>query len=326
MTLSKNEMQNILNNNIIIKNKEIPSLISKILSKKALSEIIINEDGKVLIEQNSKLCLEKESLSSSEIERFIDFITYINNKSVGFNKPIFDGTLANGIRVNIISKPVSEKGYIITLRTKSIKNVSLNDLLKIGSINQRILTELETAIEDKKNILIAGGTNTGKTTFINSLLKAMPKKEKILILEDTAEIEYSSPYISKLLTVQHQETGLDISLGDLVKTSLRMRPDRIIVGEIRGQEAYHLLHAMNTGHRGTISSIHANSSRDALRRLEVLSILGQKNLDIFIPRTWISNNIDIVVYMKKEGNKRIVKELVKLEGIEGDTYILEKIN
>lgn len=325
MPISKEEINNIFTNNISINKQQIPKIILDILKLKNLSEIIINEDRDIAIESGSKFFILNKKASPQEVEKLIDFISYYNNKSIGFNKPIFDGVLPKGIRVNVISPPVSHKSYIITLRIKNSEKINLDYLLKQNSINESLLEEIKTIIAEKQNILIAGGTSTGKTTFVNALLEILPKNERLVILEDTPEIEFENPFVSKLKTAQHLDAELKIKLGDLVKTSLRMRPDRIIVGEIRGKEAYDLLHAMNTGHKGLISTIHANSARDALRRLEVLSILGQKNLDIFVPRSWIKNNINIIIYMEKIKNKRIIKELVKLEGMEGETYILKKI-
>ena len=188
---------------------------------------------------------------------------------------------------------------------------------------------MKSSLLNKKNIIICGGTGTGKTTLVNILFNSLLDsgvEERIVTIEDTAELNIKLKHVIKLESrFPTPDCPFEVKIRDLVKTALRMRPDRIIVGEVRGEEAYDLLHAINTGHKGTVCTIHANSCRDALRRLETLAILGHPNLSVNVARTWIASNIDLIVHLERQGAIRRVSSLQNLVGAEAENYVLEEI-
>ena len=336
--MNKNNLVNIIlkedfkleNNNTNDYREIFSKKIKNLFLDQEITEIMINGLKNIFIEKNGKITSTDLKISNKEIECFIDFISQINNRDIGYNMPIFDGKLPDNSRCNIVIDPVAKSGPFITIRrhTQAIKY--LEDLLERGSIKEKHLTFLENIIDNKKNIIIAGGTGTGKTTLVNAMVNSLKKlnrkNERIITIEDTLELRISLPHVLNLETKQSTaECPKSINIQELLKTSLRMRPDRIIIGEIRGAEAYDLLHATNTGHKGVISTIHSNSARDALRRLETLAILDKTNLNIDIPRTWISSNINTIIYLEKIKQHIKIAEIKQIEGIENGNYILENV-
>jgi pilus assembly protein CpaF len=214
---------------------------------------------------------------------------------------------------------------MITVRKHSNRIRSFNELVQLGMMKDEHAMLLKKMIDDKMNIIIAGGTGTGKTTLVNVMFNSLltTEPQRIITIEDTAELRIDLPHVISLESrYATPDCPVEIGIRDLVKTALRMRPDRIVIGEVRGEEAYDLLHALNTGHKGTVCTIHANSCRDALRRLETLAVLGHPNLDILVPRSWIASNINVVAYVERVGGDRRLGELKKIEGVEGGNYVL----
>lgn len=289
------------------------------------SEIMINGSGAIYIENNGVVSKTGLVVSEEQIQRFLDVISRSNSRNIDFNHPIFDGRLLGGFRCNVVVPPISLSGVIITVRKHSSKIHTFNELVQRGMMNDEHALLLQQAINNKENIIVAGGTGTGKTTLVNVMFNSLSTNslDRVITIEDTAELKLELPHVISLESrFATPDCPVEIGIRDLVKTALRMRPDRIIIGEVRGEEAYDLLHAINTGHRGTVCTIHANSCRDALRRLETLAILGHANLDVLVPRSWIASNIDMVAYIERVGNKRRLKELKKIEGVEGGNYVL----
>ena len=290
-----------------------------------VSEVMINGKESIYIEKKGELCSTGLIVNDVEIQRFLDKVSHLNSRNIDLNHPIFDGRLPGGYRCNVVAPPISLKGFIITIRKHAGKINSFNELIGLGMMKVEDTNVLKEAIGNKCNIIIAGGTGSGKTTLVNVLFNSvsLPEGHRVITIEDTAELKINIPHIISLESrFATPDCPVEIGIRDLVKTALRMRPDRVVVGEVRGEEAYDLLHALNTGHKGTVCTIHANSCRDALRRLETLAILGHKNLDIMVPRSWIASNIDIVAYVERDGGTRRLRELKKIEGIEGGNYVL----
>ncbi|MCX6113068.1 MAG: ATPase, T2SS/T4P/T4SS family [Proteobacteria bacterium] len=301
-----------------------------VLHENGVTEIMINGIKNIYIEKNGLVCELDFGITELDIHRFIDSVAQYNSRNIDFNHPIFDGKLPGGFRCNIVMQPVSLDGVTITLRKHTHEVDSFAFLLNNHTLDNKIADVLKNAVDEKLNVIIAGGTGTGKTTLVNVLLNSLSGSkninQRIITIEDTAELKLKLPHVIRLESrYSTPDCPYEVSIRDLVKTALRMRPDRIIIGEVRGEEAYDLLHAVNTGHRGSICTIHANSCRDALRRFETLAILGHPNLDISIPRSWIASNINLLVHIARVENLRKVVEIKRIEGVECGNYILHDL-
>lgn len=292
-----------------------------------ITDLMINGLESVYIEKKGLVSRIETVLSEPELCRLIDSIAQYNSKSIDVNHPVFDGKMYGGIRCNVVMPPVSIDGITITLRKHVNEIDSIAVLIKNGMLNDTTAKILKDAMSKKLNIIISGGTGTGKTTLINVLLNGLQDNtQRIITIEDTAELRLKMPHVVRLESRRSTpDCPYEVSIRDLVKTALRMRPDRIVIGEIRGEEAYDLLHAVNTGHRGCLCSIHANSCRDVLRRFETLAILGHSNLDISVPRSWIASNIHLLVHVSKVDGLRKIVELKSIEGVECGNYILHDL-
>ena len=304
--------------------------LREVLRERGVTEIMINGIRNIYIEKNGLIHELDFGVTEIDMHRFIDSVAQYNSRNIDFNHPVFDGKLPGGFRCNIVMQPVSLDGVAITLRKHTQEIDSFDVLLNNQMMDVKTADILKRAVDEKLNMIIAGGTGTGKTTLVNVLLNSLgdPKNisQRIITIEDTAELKLKLPHVIRLES-RHStpDCPYEVSIRDLVKTALRMRPDRIIIGEVRGEEAYDLLHAVNTGHKGSICTIHANSCRDALRRFETLAILGHPNLDISIPRSWIASNIDLLVNIVRVEELRKVIEIKRIEGVECGNYILHDL-
>ncbi len=303
--------------------------VFELVGSHEFSELMLNSNEGVYLEKNGSLDKLDLKLNLKDVYRFIDEVSQFNSRNIDFSHPIFDGKLPGGYRCNIVLPPVSLKGPLITLRRHIQRMDSFSALVEAGMLSQGLSELLVKAITEKRNIIVAGGTGTGKTTLVNVLFNSLAfnrVNERVITIEDTAELNIKLDHVLKLESrFPTPDCPFEISIRDLVKTALRMRPDRIVVGEVRGEEAYDLLHAVNTGHKGTVCTIHANSCRDALRRLETLAILGHQNLDVSVPRTWIASNIDIVVFIERIAELRKISQVQRIIGAEAGNYVLEDL-
>lgn len=304
-------------------NDELRSLFND----EEITDLMINGLDSVYIEKNGIVNRVDIGLSEPELCRLIDSMAQYNSRSIDVNHPVFDGKMHGGIRCNVVMPPVSIDGITITLRKHINQIDSIDVLIKNGMLDVTTAKILKESVSKRSNIIISGGTGTGKTTLINVLLNGLQDHtQRIITIEDTAELRLTMPHVIRLEARRSTpDCPYEVSIRDLVKTALRMRPDRIVIGEIRGEEAYDLLHAVNTGHRGCLCSIHANSCRDVLRRFETLAILGHSNLDISVPRNWIASNIHMLVHVSKVEGLRKVVELKSIEGVECGNYILHDL-
>jgi pilus assembly protein CpaF len=304
----------------------LPLNLRKIFLNESVTEVMINDTESIFIEERGLIRKLDFVLKKSDIQKIVDYLSQKNSRNIDYNHPIFDGKITGGIRCNVLIEPVSTKGVVLTFR-KHMKGISdLDVLIKKKMFSKSVKEIMLEALKNKKNILISGGTGSGKTTLLNALLNNLDKNERIITIEDTVELNLNSDHLISLeARIKTPDCPLVVTIRDLVKASLRMRPDRLIVGEVRGEEAYDFLHAMNTGHKGTFSTIHANSARDALRRLETLSILNHPNLNISIPRNWISSNINVIIHLEKVDGVRTLTELKEIEGFEFENYVLRDL-
>ncbi|MDF2558066.1 MAG: putative secretion ATPase [Bacillales bacterium] len=303
-------------------------LLDEILKDKEITEIMINGPDAIFVEKNGKL--EKLDLSFESIQNLEDTIQKVVGRSgreVNLSQPIVDTRLPNGSRVNVVLPPIALNGPVMTVRKFSDTPMTFSQLIKYGSITEEIADFLEKIVKAKYNIFISGGTGSGKTTFLNALSNFIPKDERIITIEDSAELQITElKNLVRLETRNENSSGTGkVTIRDLIKSSLRMRPERIIVGEVRGEEAIDMLQAMNTGHDGSISTGHANSSKDMLSRLETMVLMGMEGLPIEAVRQQIASAIDIIIHLSRLRDKsRKALEITEI-GISDGKYVLNKL-
>lgn len=277
-------------------------LLDSILSDDSITEVMINGPDNIFIEQNGVgRRLEKTFESERRLEDVIQRIVGLAGREVNQAHPIVDTRLPDGSRVNVVLPPISLVGPVVTIRKFSKEPMTVEKLIHYGSFTREIADFLEQLVLAKYNIFIAGGTGSGKTTFLNALSNFIPHTERIITIEDSAELQIEN--IDNLVSLETRNANSAgagaISIRDLIKSSLRMRPDRIIVGEVRGAEALDMLQAMNTGHDGSLSTGHANSTADMLSRLETMVLQGAEGLPLLAVRQQIASAVDIIIHLSR---------------------------
>ncbi len=294
-------------------------VLQELVDDTDVTEIMINGAEHIFIEKKGKLSrLEQKFESKEKLEDVIQQIVAVCNRVVNEASPIVDARLENGARVNVVLSPVALNGPIVTIRRFPDKPITMEDLVSFGSISEEVCKWLRKLVEAKYNIFISGGTGSGKTTFLNALSNYIPQEERIITIEDSAELQILNiPNIVRMETRNANVEGCrEITIRDLIKTSLRMRPDRIIVGEVRGGEAFDMMQCLNTGHDGSMSTGHANSSKDMMSRLENMILMGME-LPLNAIRQQIASGIDILVHLGRLRDKsRKVLEIVEVLGFE----------
>lgn len=303
-------------------------ILQELIDDDDITEIMVNGTEGIFIEKSGRLFRWDKSFESKEkLEDIIQQIVAKCNRAVNEASPIADARLENGARVNIVLSPVALNGPVITIRRFPSRPISMEDLLRFESITQEAADDLQRLVAAGYNILISGGTGSGKTTFLNVMSGFIPKSERIITIEDSAELQLQdTPNLVRLETRSSSEEGVrEISIRDLIKASLRMRPDRIVVGEVRGGEAIDMLQALNTGHDGSLSTAHANSARDLLSRLETMALMGME-LPLAAIRRQISSGVDIIVHLGRLRDKsRRVLEIVEILGYEEGEIVTKPI-
>ena len=301
-------------------------VLQELIDDVHITEIMINGPDCIFIEKDGKLFRSDLRFDSTEkLQNVIQQIVADCNRVVNEASPIVDARLRNGARVNVVLDPVALNGPIVTIRRFPDKPIMMEDLISYGSITTEVSDWLGRLVRAKYNIFISGGTGSGKTTFLNALSYYIPKEERIITIEDSAELQIRDiPNIVRMETRNANVEGCrEITIRDLIKTSLRMRPDRIIVGEVRGGEAFDMMQCLNTGHDGSMSTGHANSSKDMLSRLENMILMGME-IPLTAIRQQIASGIDIIVHLGRlrDGSRKIL-EIVEVLGFEGDSIILK---
>ncbi len=295
-------------------------LIDDLAPKEGITEIVINSDQSVFVERKGKFIHLKVILESEDIIKFINDIVLFNRKERRSDLPILDGNLPDGSRINIVTPPYAHGGPVITIRKYLPFINTLDDSKELFNLDDKWVDFFKAIIRSKCNVIVSGGTSSGKTTFLNLLLQEIAIDERIIIIEDTIELDCSLPNVVRLKSEGNpRDDDQIVSTRDLVKNSLRMRPDRIIVGEVRGGEAFDLLQVMNTGHDGSMSSIHANSPSECVKRLETLYMLAGVDLPYHVVRSQIVSAVDFIIHLKqgRDGN-RDVESIAEVTGIEKD--------
>ncbi len=290
-------------------------VLQELLEDEAITEILVNGPKQIYYEKNGKFYEHPYHFSSEEkLQDVVQQIVGRHNRVVNLTSPIVDTRLEDGSRVNIVLMPIAIDGSAISIRKFSRNPLDMQALLSLGTLNEEVSEFLKQIVVARYNIFISGGTSSGKTTFLNALSAFIPTNERVITIEDSAELQLQqTPNLVRLETRNSNQEGVKaITARELIHTALRMRPDRIIVGECRGEETLDMLQAMNTGHDGSLSTGHGNSIRDMLSRLEMMVLMGN-DLPLLAIRQQIAMGIDIMIHLERSSDhKRRIKEIAEL--------------
>ena len=298
-----------------------------IISDPEVTEVMINGYKDIFVEKDGTLLkIDSQFESRRELEIIITKFVSRAGRAVNESEPIVDFRLEDGSRVNVVMPPIALNGPIVTMRKFSKEPMTVEKLIAYGSITPEVAEILRLLVVAKYNIFVSGGTGSGKTTFLNALSNFIPKDERIITIEDSAELQIKN--IDNLVRLETRNAGADgksaITIRDLIKSALRMRPERIVVGEVRGAEALDMLQAMNTGHDGSLSTGHANSTFDILSRLETMVLQGAEGLPLEAIRQQIASAVDIIIHLSRLRDKsRRTMEIVEVVGYDGKTRQIE---
>ena len=298
------------------------------LKDNEVTEIMVNNPSTIYIEKFGKLYpTTKTFLDEAHLLRVIDKIVGKIGRRVDEAAPYVDARLPDGSRVNVIVHPLALNGPILTIRKFAADPFTIDDLVEMGTCTQKVADFLDACVRGRLNIISSGGTGTGKTTTLNVLSSFIPDDERIVTIEDAAELQLHQKHVLRLESRPPNIEGKgEVTIRDLVRNALRMRPDRIIVGEVRGGEALDMLQAMNTGHDGSISTVHANAPRDVLSRLETMVLMSGLDLPIRAIREQVSSAINLIVHLNrlKDGTRRFIS-ITEVQGMEGDIITLQDL-
>lgn len=342
------EIQELIDEMLIRESKEMPMTLSErrqlrkelfyairkldvlqdLVDDPHVTEIMINGPNCIFVERDGRLYRSDLYFESQEkLQNVIQQIVADCNRVVNEASPIVDARLRNGARVNVVLSPVALNGPIVTIRRFPDKPIMMEDLISYGSVTAEVCEWLGRLVRAKYNIFISGGTGSGKTTFLNALSGYIPEDERIITIEDSAELQIRGiPNLVRMETRNANVEGCrEITIRDLIKTSLRMRPDRIIVGEVRGGEAFDMMQCLNTGHDGSMSTGHANSSKDMLSRLENMILMGME-IPLTAIRQQIASGIDIIIHLGRlRDSSRKVLEIVEIQDYVDDHIVLKPL-
>jgi pilus assembly protein CpaF len=291
----------------------------------AVSEIMVNGPNQIFVEKNGKLILTDGKYDSElQLRMAINHIINPFGRYVNYKHPMVDAHLKDGSRINAIIPPVAQQGSCISIRRFLKDKLAIQDLIDKGSITQAMADFVQVCVKARLNVVVAGNTSSGKTTFLNILARAIPDDERIVTIEDSVELQMMQTHKVSLEARPPDYKGDgQVTIRDLVKNSLRMRPDRIIVGEIRGGETLDMLQAMNTGHDGSMTTVHANSPRDTLSRLETMTLMAGFELPVVAIRKQIAAAIDLIVYLTRfpDGTRKVT-QISEVNGMESEVITL----
>jgi pilus assembly protein CpaF len=302
--------------------------IQPLLNDPEITEVMVNGPKSVYIEKKGQLVKSSVAFDDdNHVLQIIDRIILPLGRHVDPDSPTVDARLPDGSRVNAVVRPVAIDGPSLTIRKFSKERLGISNLIDFGSITEKMGEFLRACVLAHLNIIISGGTGSGKTTLLNILSGFIPEEERIVTIEDAAELQLQQDHIVRMETKPANVDGSgSVTIRDLVRNSLRMRPDRIVVGEVRGGEALDMLQAMNTGHDGSLTTVHANSPRDALARLETLVLMAGMELPLKVVRQQIASAVDLIVQQTrlKDGSRKVTA-ITEVAGMEGDTVVLTDV-
>lgn len=303
------------------------NLINDLNKKTGITEILINGPRHVFVERAGQFIQLNANLPASDISTFIKEVATQNQKVCDHDNPILDGTLPDGSRINIINEPFVQGSPAISIR-KYLKTISsFDNNPNVFGLTPRWIEFFKAMMTAKLNIVVSGGTGVGKTTFLNLLINEIAASDRIITIEDTLELSITLPNVVRLESgAKSLQSKSNLSTRDLVKNTLRMRPDRIIIGETRGPELFDLLQAMNTGHEGSMTSVHANSGGECLSRMETLFLLAGFEIPLVVVRKQMASAINFIVQLGRDTEgQRVIVEIIEVCGMEGQTMLTQTI-
>lgn len=282
--------------------------LQPLLADPAVSEVMVNGPGPVFIERSGRLEATDIRLDDAEVQRLVERVIAPTGRRVDRSSPWVDARLADGSRVNVVVPPIAIDGPCVTIRRFGERRFTLADLAA-----PEVAVLLGNMVADRANIIVSGATGSGKTTLLAALTSAVDPTERLITVEDAAELALATPHVVRLEARPPNCEGVgEVTVRDLVRNALRMRPDRIVVGEVRGAEAFDMLQALNTGHDGSLSTCHANSATDALRRLSTMVLLASPGLSPGVAEALVAGSVDLVVHMTRQGASRLVSDVVEV--------------
>jgi pilus assembly protein CpaF len=302
--------------------------LETLMADKSVADILVNGYQSVYVERHGKLeTTDVRFRDNQHLMNIIDRIVSNVGRRIDESSPMVDARLQDGSRVNVIIPPLALDGPVLSIRRFAIERLAVEDLITNDSMTETVAQLLRGVVKARLNILISGGTGSGKTTLLNIVSGFISPDERIVTIEDSAELQLQQPHVARLETRPPNIEGKgEVTQRDLVRNSLRMRPDRIVVGEVRGAEALDMLQAMNTGHDGSLTTVHANTPRDALTRIETMVTMAGLNLPVRSTRAQIASAIDVVVQLERmEDGKRRLVSLQEVQGMEGDIITMAEI-
>jgi len=302
--------------------------LERLLADDSVSEIMVNGPGEIWIERQGRLYETTIRFNDdSHLRRIINKMVAQVGRRVDESSPMVDARLTDGSRVNAIIPPLSLSGPLVTIRKFSKRRLGLEDMVNLGTVSRDAVDFLTLCVRAELNVLISGGTGTGKTTLLNALSAAVPETERVVTIEDAAELQLHQEHVLRLeARPKNIEGEGEIPIRELLRNSLRMRPDRIIVGEVRGAEALDMLQAMNTGHDGSMSTVHANSPRDALHRVETMVLMAGLDLPMRAIRQQVSSALDLIIHLERfEDGSRRIAQITEVQRMESDVITLQDL-
>jgi pilus assembly protein CpaF len=302
--------------------------LESLLKDSGISDILVNRFDRIYVEKKGRLELSDIRFRDNQhLRQIIDRIVGLVGRRIDETSPMVDARLGDGSRVNAIIPPLALDGPAMSIRRFGSRPLQLEDLIRHGAFPPAVMDFLSAAVQARCNVLISGGTGSGKTTLLNCLSRYIPSDERVITIEDAAELQLQQPHVVRLETRPINIEGKgEITQRDLVKNCLRMRPDRIVIGECRGAEAMDMLQAMNTGHEGSMTTVHANNTRDALGRLEVMIAMAGYDIPMRALRTQVASAIQLIVQATRlPGGKRKVTRVSEISGMEGEQITMHDI-